>query len=58
MAKYANYAKCVETLKNIGLKTAPQTCYKLFEQYGEDSVLELLKLIEKGVARSSSKVLG
>jgi len=58
MTRYTNYTKCMETLKNMGLKTASQTCYYLFEQYGEDSVLELLKLIEKGTQERPSKVLG
>jgi len=53
MTRYASFAKCVETLKSIGLSTASKTCYILFELYGEDSVLELLKLIEKGVARKA-----
>ena len=49
MASYSSYAKCVEFLRVAGVKSPGVTCYTLFELYGEESVLVLLRVLSRRV---------
>jgi hypothetical protein len=49
MTSYSSYAKCVDFLRVAGVKNASIVCYNLFELYGEESVLVLLRVLARRV---------
>jgi len=49
MTSYSSYAKCVEFLRVAGARNPSIVCYNLFELYGEESVLALLRVLARRV---------
>jgi hypothetical protein len=47
MASYRLYVLCSEVLKKLGYYDTSVKCYNLIMQYGEESVVALLRVLAK-----------
>jgi hypothetical protein len=45
--RYSSFVRCLEALRVAGAKNHGIVCYNLFELYGEESVLALLRLVAR-----------